>query len=312
MFYMKIRNKFYYVSYVLLFVLLISLLIIGSFYDLEINMEITNFNSVFGMFFANFGEMPSWILLSLSGVIFFKTSKLTSKRSNKILYIIFSCLLILISCFFIFNQMRSKRNGLSIHIAYKVLIAIILETLIVLFGYKFINIDDKNILIRTALIILISYVIGLIILLTMKAVWYRPRYRLIYDGYSGIAYPKTLFREWYEPGKGLAYSLKDKVMDGGRDQFTSFPSGHSYGSMVGLLFFYIPSLNKKLENNQMVKDIVLVVAILFSLVVGFSRIIYGAHYLSDVAFGCLIATFITFIVPIIYSKVENYVKARKA
>lgn len=308
---MKKQNKIYYLIFILLFTLLISLFVVASFYDLKISMAIVDFNNKFAMLCANFGEMPSWILIGLCGVILFKLSKLVDKRVHKILALIFSIIFILVSTFFIFNQMRSRWNGLNIHILLKLLIAIILEALILLFGFKFININEKEMLLKVLIIIITTYVLDLLIMLVMKEIWLRPRYRLIYSGVESYSV-NELFRAWYEPGKGLAYSLKDKFIDGSSDQFKSFPSGHSFGSMIAILLFYILDLNNKTKDKESVKYIVLVISILYGLMIALSRILYGAHYLSDVVFGGFIASLASFIIPIIVLKVIKNVKASKA
>ena len=67
----------------------------------------------------------------------------------------------------------------------------------------------------------------------------------------------------------------------------SFPSGHS---MVSLSFYgFIAYLLYKNAKNKYVKTIIIISLALLVLLIGFSRIYLGVHYLSDVIGGFLLA-----------------------
>lgn len=67
----------------------------------------------------------------------------------------------------------------------------------------------------------------------------------------------------------------------------SFPSGHS---MVSLSFYgFITYLLCKHIKNKYIKSILIISTILIVLLIGFSRIYLGVHYLSDVIAGFLLA-----------------------
>ena len=66
----------------------------------------------------------------------------------------------------------------------------------------------------------------------------------------------------------------------------SYPSGHS---MVSLAYFlYIAISLCKYTNNKLLKIIIKLLSILLILVIGFSRIYLGVHYLTDVLAGYLL------------------------
>ncbi len=74
--------------------------------------------------------------------------------------------------------------------------------------------------------------------------------------------------------------FRDPIID---EPTHSFPSGHSMGAVVafGLLaYFLLLALSDRRE-----KVLVVVVAVLLTLAIGFSRIYLGAHYFSDVVGG---------------------------
>jgi undecaprenyl-diphosphatase len=67
----------------------------------------------------------------------------------------------------------------------------------------------------------------------------------------------------------------------------SFPSGHSMGSVIGfglLAYFLLLALTDRRE-----KILVVVLAVVLTLTIGFSRIYLGAHYFSDVVAGYALA-----------------------
>ena len=68
----------------------------------------------------------------------------------------------------------------------------------------------------------------------------------------------------------------------------SFPSGHS---MISLSFYgFIAYLLCKQTENKYTKSIIIILTALIVLIIGFSRIYLGVHYLSDVIAGFLLAT----------------------
>ena len=90
-----------------------------------------------------------------------------------------------------------------------------------------------------------------------------------------------------------------RLVDSGADQYDiaaqgfSFPSGHSTNSAIayGSLARYYK------------KPVFTVLAFVLPLCVGFSRMVVGCHYPTDVLFGWLSGVLIIFLIPIIFEKV---------
>lgn len=82
----------------------------------------------------------------------------------------------------------------------------------------------------------------------------------------------------------------------------SYPSGHS---MVSMAFFgFIAYLLYKKQKNKLTKTILIISIIITILLIGFSRIYLGVHYLSDVIGGFLLSI----IYLMIYIKIINIEK----
>lgn len=82
----------------------------------------------------------------------------------------------------------------------------------------------------------------------------------------------------------------------------SYPSGHSMVSMA--YYGFIAYLIYKRQKNKLIKTIIIVSLLLTILLVGFSRIYLGVHYLSDVIGGFLLSI-VYLIIFIKYSKIEK-------
>ena len=294
---MKIFSKSYTIIFGILFAILLGGLITSCFCDLEVNIAITNTNSIFGMICASFGQLPGWCMMGFFGVMSFRLSQQVEKRLYKILLIIFSILVIGVSTYLIFGDMNSSHNGFKeiSNIFVRIIIAVILEAIIVFIGFKVINTKDTKTLFRVWIILMIAYYLGLLIVFVMKGIWARPRFRLICEGYGNYTV-QDLFRPWYQIKKGLAETVyPDSIINS--DDFRSFPSGHSYDSMTSILLSYVPLLNIKQKDNKWIRPLLLGIFGCYSMMIAFSRILYGAHFLSDVSFGGLVCVILAFVIP---------------
>ena len=269
-----------------LIIALLSLFILGNFFDLKLSLLVYNQNSIYGIIGASFGELPAWFMLSITGVIVYKISRLVNIRWKKILCVTFSVILLIVSFLLIFHSESIIYNGLTkyLNIWLRLFIAFLLSLFFVFFAFKVINVNDKYILIKIAFIILLTVVMQIVVTTLLKYIWSRPRFRMIslgsesYDVYD-------LFRSWYQPGKGLAGKV---FADEASEQFKSFPSGHTSSAACSFLFFFIPSLNVRLRDSAKFRVISSIIAVIFTLTIAYSRIVYGAHYLTDVSFGFFI------------------------
>lgn len=103
---------------------------------------------------------------------------------------------------------------------------------------------------------------------------------------SVVAADVSSYRSWYQPGSpDKALFMEHGVS---KEEFKSFPSGHTANAAVLMTLTAFGALNPKLRDKT---SLLLWVGFAFALVVAFSRIVAGAHFLSDTVVGLSI-TFI--------------------
>lgn len=154
---------------------------------------------------------------------------------------------------------------------------------------------DKN-LVQKITCLLILLALAYASLQILKSNFPRPRYRLVVQGYENIG-----FRPWYMPLGDTTKFIKDMGIDKG--EFRSFPSGHSILSMCMVMILQsLTWFSEKLKDKRI---ILAVSGAAFSMIIIFTRLILGAHYLTDVSAGAIIVSFLTIIYTLIQNKLES-------
>lgn len=129
-----------------------------------------------------------------------------------------------------------------------------------------------------------------------KNVFHRPRFRLTARGIEGIG-----FVSWYTPFPQASEFVEKLGIDKG--EFRSFPSGHSILSMS--IVYILQSLtwfSAKLKDEWFVSGLI---GMFFAVLIMFTRMILGAHYLSDVAFGAVISSFMALAYTLIQHRISG-------
>jgi membrane-associated phospholipid phosphatase len=160
-----------------------------------------------------------------------------------------------------------------------ILLSLILEYPLFFVGYFYAKkTDDKLLTQRIAGLFIIMF-FAFISMRVLKNFFDRPRYRTVVLGYDGIS-----FVPWYTPFSGAEKSASAYGLSA--DEFRSFPSGHSIFSVLTMCIF--PSLTwifPKLKGKYMP---LFFAGLAFGMFVMFTRMILGAHYLSDTSAGAII------------------------
>ncbi|MBO7425348.1 MAG: phosphatase PAP2 family protein [Clostridiales bacterium] len=146
--------------------------------------------------------------------------------------------------------------------------------------------------------VLTTMTISFYSMLLVKQLDQRPRFYITLMGYEGIG-----FREWYtfkriSEETCLKFGLTS-------DDLGSFYSGHALQAMLNVLIFPCFSCVFPVLRNR--DKVLVIIAVSSSVLISLSRIVLGAHYLSDVAFGSLVGIFIIILFNFFYSKIKPLV-----
>lgn len=251
-----------YRAYIIIFYALsIAALIAAAFVDLDLDKWLNNPQNPFAIWFCNTGEMPSRLICPIAGTVLFITSKTKLQRLGGAFVTIAG----------------------SAYLGYHIASYFFLEENMVLFGVvyglgfgitcliisKYIKIPKRSVeALRTiAIISIIVMFIQIGIIEGSKYLWGRVRFRdLLAQGSFED------FTAWYHPN--------------GINGNKSFPSGHTAGAGMSYLMMFLPFVSKKWDSRR---ALCFVVPLVYTSVVAFTRLVMGAHYLSDVTVGGMVS-----------------------
>ncbi|MBQ7739690.1 MAG: phosphatase PAP2 family protein [Eubacterium sp.] len=250
------------------YILALISIICASFFDLKLDIMLNNPDQGFSLWFQGMGEMPCRLVPPLAGVVIYKF-----------------CDKPVLKCFGIFSNIAGSAH-LGYHIAnyffiednhktvFGLLLGLCFGAFLQYFA-QFIEIKEEY---RKPLVILafaglsVMFVqIGAIEII--KALWGRVRFR---DLKGEVNYES--FTAWYHPN--------------GINGNKSFPSGHTASAAMSYLLMLMPNVSEKWEKR---KVLCFILPLIFTSVVAFTRLVMGAHYLSDVTMGGTIGFTVTII-----------------
>lgn len=231
------------------------LLIVATFFDLEINHALYNSQSIFAIIFDYVGEMPIYLGLPFCFGIIFAYYKHKTKPLH--IMISFACVIITTASMYIFID-----RFFTLPLIALIIITLSLSALTL---YLMTKINPKLLerLYKFACFAALVLISSLLLNQVVKFIWGRFRYRDLYKADNFMR-----FTPWYLPQ--------------GINGNESFPSGHTNSATTTLL---ILTLLKQFNTSKKSQIIAKVLVITFIICTAFSRIIYGAHYLSDVVVG---------------------------
>ena len=276
----------------------IILFIIGTFYDLEISKSIAISNNFVGIMFASFSEWPVYTCLVFVSFVMISGVKKIDSKPYKFICIIMGLMATLIAIFYqgeaiasinaygYFNQNLTK-------LYFKLPIGIAILAPFAYFGFRFGKRYGEKETINVIIFMLLTFLVIMLYPQFVKPFFHRPRFRFIEQ------YDLNLYHRWFEPFK----EYKDFASVYGKEEFKSFPSGHTASAFASMIVLYfMPYFNKRLRGKE---NMLLLIAICFGLVMGFMRIFVGAHFLTDVAFAMIVDAVITLIAFHIFDKLKE-------
>lgn len=253
--------KKYKTEIIVFYTLAAAATVFATFFDLKIDIALNNPTNPFAVWLYRTGEFPSRLICPLAGaVVFLCSDKKFFKAAGAALCLGGSMYMgyYIGKHFFVeeYRMMFSLLWGFGFGTG-------------LLYGIHFINVPDrlKKPLFTAAIIGVCVMAVQLLTVDVMKNLWGRIRFRDLTaaDGYSG-------FTPWF--------------VINGKTGSKSFPSGHAAGAGMSYLMMLLPFVDEK---RAKYKAAYFWVPFVYTSAVALTRLIMGAHYLSDVAVGGTVA-----------------------
>ncbi len=253
---------------IIFFICSAAALIAASFVDLNLDKFLNDPNNPFALWFEATGEMPCRLICVFGGaLIFFCAEKKPLKIIGLIVEIGGSAYFGYYISYYLFMDRYKIPFGILFGLG---------VGFFVLYLGRFIAIPEN--LKKTFVILSIAGIIIMFAQLSVveivKAFWGRVRFRDLLKAGSFEA-----FTQWYIPN--------------GINGNKSFPSGHTGGASMSYLIMMFPFINREKWLKR--SWLCFLVPFVFTSTVAFTRLVVGAHYLSDVTMGGTIG-FITVII----------------
>ncbi len=259
-----------------IFVLWLTGVVIATFFDLDISLAIADNESLLGRILEVAGEPPAILFTSFNFALISSYLLRFSKMRAVDIILAVLCAIgcvgtVIFTCIQTLDYI-SEYSGHLLHITYASIAAVII---IALFVMTAILMSEKSLkkYYSTACRCAIIGVATFVIIWLFKLIWGRVRFR------QGGSEP-NVFTPWYLPQ--------------GFNGYYSFPSGHTANATV--IFssvFYLEFLPDKYKKY---KPLIVTLLALWIAFVAFSRVLVGAHFLSDVLFGAAITLAIIYFV----------------
>lgn len=257
--------KYCYLAFYIIFGIC---LIIGTFADLKLDQAIYNPDSRFAIFFENFAEVPMYLIAPFAGTVMFWARPTEVRKTSIITGVVWTLVTLAGSVVFLI-EMGEDWFGEDFSTVALIFIGIAFAA-VVLFAGQFIK-KDVMIKLQPLAIMGIVYLLCMIVLgEVLKTLWGRARYRDMVNGTDGLTLDD--FSLWFIP-QGLT---------GNR----SFPSGHTYSAAMTVI---ASSLADRFRSLKKYQPLFFIIPAIFTILTAASRLVAGAHFISDVAVGAMLS-----------------------
>lgn len=246
---------------IIFFICSAASLLAASFVDLKLDSLLNNPSNPFALWFEATGEMPCRLICVFGGYLIYRFSE---KKAYRIIGLIIEIGGSAYFGYYISYYLFLDRYKIPFGILFGLGVGFF-----VLYLGRFISVPEnlqKTLVILSVAGIVIMFV-QLGIVEAVKAFWGRVRFRDLLRAGSFDA-----FTAWYIPN--------------GINGNKSFPSGHTGGAAMSYLIMLFPYINR--EKWLKKSWLCFLVPFVFTSVVAFTRLVVGAHYLSDVTMGGII------------------------
>lgn len=258
-------------------------LIAAAFVDLKLDIWLNQPENPVAIWFRNTGEIPCRLICPLAGaVLFYNCEKEWHKAAGFLIALGGSAYL----GYYIGKYFFTEEYKMAFSILWGIGFGITL-----LIAGAWIKIPDqiKKPLCALAVIGIAVMAVQLLTIEGMKYLWGRVRFRDLIAQNSYDA-----FTPWY--------------IINGINGNKSFPSGHTAGAGMSFLMMLFPYISEKWAKKH---QLCFIIPLVYTAVVAVTRLMMGAHYLSDVAMGSIVSFTFVIIAIQIYDKLSSGKKSSK-
>lgn len=249
--------KIYRKNIIAFYVLCAAALVAAAFVDLKLDILLNSPENAFAVWFYNTGEIPCRLICPIAG------AALLYCCNSKFAKFAGACISVGGGAYFGYyfaEHFFVQDNQLIYGIVYGIGFSLVL-----IFIGRFINIPQnlKKPIAALAIAGIAVMAAQLCAVEIMKYLWGRVRFR---DLLAAGSYES--FTPWY--------------IINGINGNKSFPSGHTGGAAMSFLAMLLPYISRKAYKHR---QICFFIPFIYTCTVAVTRLIMGAHYLSDVAMG---------------------------
>ncbi len=295
-----------------------ALVITGSFYDLKINQELFNPTNPIAKFFEIWGEVPRFAMWAPAATVLLLTrhnlaecleiinrlfpfipvlseNAIKSKTYKFLNFIVNALEITGFTVLAVLGWDKLIRNVGKYYVDLSKTIWYIISAIVAVVFLAICSKIPKRILNRLEPLALMGILIGIFFCFEspIKSIANRVRFREMVAFSNGIEDARaaevtsalvassdfSLFTNWYQKGNGGAM-LNGFELGGG-----SCPSGHVISGCFSLLF---PLSVSRFEKTNKFTIPACIISFLYIAFLGFTRMIRGAHFLSDIALGAIV------------------------
>lgn len=293
----KVSERIIYISMAVLFGVL---LLIGTFFDEQIAKTLYSPGNVPATLVTTTGIYPFF-----TAIVFFLGAafqRVTSSKMSMVVKVLWCVVIVAFALYVGFSGVKSLLDEdclggilpeLSDNLIVRIMLCLVIVYPLFFVAYRLANRTDDPLLLRKIIGLVLVLLAVYVAMRVFKSLFNRPRYRTVAMGYEGVG-----FVPWYIPMPDPSELMAKYGLS--KNEFSSFPSGHTMlaTSTVYILYslmWFFPKLKQK-------RLVLCVAAFAFVTIVMFTRMVLGAHYLSDVSAGALIG--------IVFLLIYNYVHRR--
>ena len=269
---MKMAQKKFVITTV---IITVALMVVGSFFDLALSDAVYAPSTKFVWFFQAFGESMA-LLSCYAGAGCFLAGLSPQTGFKKLIGFIVTVIFLICGSWGLIEPYHFLSGNMKyVGMAIEVLLGILL----LLYCFKKADRSNPALLLKIGFVMMAVGLLSTLVVNVIKGPWGRPRYRSI------IITKNLEFRPWWVVGTDLRDEFYPRIP---HDEFKSFPSGHSSGAACAFVLVLLSQVIPKLKERPLV-----IFAVLWTGCTMFSRIMRGAHFLTDVTVGFAITFFIT-------------------